>query len=340
MYIKLEEVLKISINKKILLLGLIPIIALILGMVKQDESIDTESKYLVPLGHIVGIKANTDGVLVLGYDESNIEYIGGVEIGDNIVGIDGERIESSKEITQIINNKKEDNIDILIDRNGQRIKETIRVKREGDTYKLGLWVRDKISGIGTMTYYDPQDRSFGALGHAIKDADTNQLIKVKEGNIYSSKNIEIKKGNDIEVGKINGDFETSELVGNFSINDKFGINGNLTKYNNGESYKILQIGNENDIKVGPATIMFEDKNKKIKEYKIEIRKINTNNKENSKDMMIEVVDKGLLEYTGGIVQGMSGAPIIQNNKIVGAVTHVFVDNSKIGYGIFINKMIK
>lgn len=334
-----KEGLDIIKNKKLYLSVLTIVVVMSLGTIRK-ESDREEDKYLVPLGNIIGIRAKTDGVLILGNEDNESELIGGIKTGDTLLRVDGKNVYSNKDVINILNDKKCSNVDISIDRDGQLINKNINVKKEGDEYRLGLWARDKISGVGTMTYYDPQNKNFGALGHAIKDNDTKQLIKVKEGNIYRAKNIDVIKGNEKEVGQILGEFDTNNSIGDFSVNNKFGINGKLLTYDNDKSYKLLKVGDEKDIKLGPAQILFENKDKKIEEYSIEIKKINSRSEKNGKDMIIEVVDERLLEYTGGIVQGMSGAPIIQNNKIIGAITHVFIDNSKIGYGIFINKMIK
>lgn len=340
MYMKIKEVLFITKNKQIIIIILCIISIFSLVNLKQEKYEKKEVKYIIPLGNIIGISANTDGVLVLGNEDSESEFVDGVKIGDTLISVDGIKIYSNTDVKNILNEKKDSSVDIVIDRDGEIIRKNIDVKKEGDNYRLGLWVRDKISGIGTMTYYDPENKCFAALGHAIKDNDTKQLIKVKEGEIYNSKNINIVKGSNKTVGQIIGEFDTNNSIGNFTVNNKFGINGNLLTYDNDKSYKLLKVGNEKDIKLGPAKIMFENKDKNIEEYSIEIKKINRVSEKSGKDMVIEVVDERLLEYTGGIVQGMSGAPIIQNNKIIGAITHVFIDNSKIGYGVFINKMIK
>ena len=190
-----------------------------------------------------------------------------------------------------------------------------------------------------MTFYNPEDNTFSAIGHAIKDIDTNELIKVKNGNIYNAKDIEIIKGDDGCVGQIKANFNVDKSIGNFNNNDDFGINGKLTTYDNGGKHKILEVSDKKDVRAGPASILFQNKDGIIEEYKVVIKKINNKDRKYGKDMIVEIVDDRLIDYTGGIIQGMSGAPIIQNNKIIGALTHVFLDNSKIGYGIFIDKMI-
>lgn len=324
--------------KKFYLLSIITISMFILGIARVNSSEKKEVKYLIPLGNIVGIRANTDGILVL-ENEEGVDYIDSIKSGDNIVSIEGKRVYSSKDVKKIINHCNKDFVDVLVDRDGEYIQKEVKLKKSGDEYKLGLWIRDKISGIGTMTFYKPKDNTFAAIGHAIKDMDTNELIKVKSGNIYNAKDIEIIKGDNGCVGQIKANFNVDKSIGNFTDNDDFGINGKLTTYDNEGKHKILEVSDNKNVKVGPASILFQNKDGIIEEYKVVIKKINNKDRKYGKDMIVEIVDDRLIDYTGGIIQGMSGAPIIQNNKIIGALTHVFLDNSKIGYGIFIDKMI-
>lgn len=299
---------------------------------------DIDKKYVYPLGNVVGIRASTDGVLVIGYEEDDIEYIGGLKIGDIINKINGENIDNSRDVSNILNNLKADEIKVGFIRNNEYKEENIKVKYEDNTYRLGLWVRDKVSGIGTMTFYDPSSDTFFAIGHAITDVDTNKLLKIKEGYLYNANNLDIIKGNLQTVGKINAEFDLSQAIGEFNNNSNFGIYGNLlgkAKVNS----NIIELGKEEDVKIGDAVIFFEDENRNIRTYDIVIEKIISNNSLD-RDMVIKVTDKDLINYTGGIVQGMSGVPIIQNNKLIGSITHVFKNNPKKGYGIFISEMIQ
>ncbi|HSQ88442.1 SpoIVB peptidase S55 domain-containing protein [Romboutsia sp.] len=309
-----------------------------LSMETMMNSNKDEIKYVYPLGKVVGVKATTDGVLVIGYEEDNIEYIGGIQKGDNIVKINGQKINNSQDITNTLNKLEKDDIDITFERNNKYITEAVKIKRKNGKSKLGLWVRDKISGIGTVTFYDPINYKFKAIGHAITDVDTNEFLKIKQGNIYNPISINITKGNYNKVGQIKAEFSTSNPIGNFDDNSNFGISGNLTgKINN--DMQLVEVGKREDVNLGKASILFEDKNRNIITYDIRIESFVENDK-NDRDMVIEVVDENLINYTGGIIQGMSGAPIIQNNKIIGALTHVFKDNHKKGYGVFIDEMIE
>lgn len=321
-----------------IVLSIILIICLSMFKIIKLEN-KKDKKYLVPLGNIVGIKANTDGILVLDNEDSSIDYVDGVKPGDNIISLDGVKIYSNKDVKKFLKCNKKNSVEVLFDRGGNKILKKIPVKKINNEFKLGIWIRDKISGIGTMTFYNPQNNTFSALGHPIKDIDTDELIKVKSGEIYKAKEISIDKGLTYKIGQIKANFDEDNLIGKFKKNNTFGISGKLMTYNTEVNEKMLEVCDSKDIKLGLAKILFQNKFGKVEEYKINIKKIKYNNKKNDKDMVIEVVDDKLINYTGGIVQGMSGAPIIQNNKIIGALTHVFIDNPKIGYGIFIDKMI-
>lgn len=299
---------------------------------------NTNSKYVYPLGKVVGLKADTDGVLVVGYEEDDVEYIGSIKKGDNIVKINGEKIKNTDQVKDILKDSKKDEIDVTFERDNEYLNQKIKLKYEKDKYKLGLWVRDKVSGIGTVTFYDPENDKFKAIGHAITDVDTNELLKIKQGYIYNPTSLEIIKGNYNKVGQIKGEFSTKNPIGKFSKNSNFGISGNMIGEKN-KFNQLVEVGDSKNVKPGKAYLLFEDENRNISSYDIEIEEI-LNDKNNDRDMLIQVIDQRLINYTGGIVQGMSGAPIIQDNKIIGAITHVFKNNSKKGYGIFINEMIE
>lgn len=304
-------------------------------MMNSDKG---ETKYVYPFGKVVGIKATTDGVLVVGYEEENIEYIGGIQKGDNIVKINGQKINNSQDITNILDKLEKDKVDITFERNNKCTTEIVKIKRHDGKAKLGLWVRDKISGLGTITFYDPINSKFKAIGHAITDVDTSEFLKIKQGNMYDPRSVEITKASDSKIGQIKGEFSTLNLIGDFSNNSNFGISGNMTgKINN--NMQLIEVGKRQDVNLGKASIFFEDKNRNITSYDICIESFVEDNK-NDRDMVIEILDEKLINYTGGIIQGMSGAPIIQNNKIIGALTHVFRDNPKKGYGVFIDQMIE
>ena len=216
------------------------------------------------------------------------------------------------------------------------------VQTSTNEYKLGLWVRDSEAGVGTVSFYEPSTKSFGALGHGITDMDTEQLINISSGEFITTKILNIVKGESGNPGRIQGTIDNQKNIGIISKNTKFGVYG---KVDNLSSLKIdtskeMEVALRDEIKTGKATIMCSVENDKIEEYEIEIEKIYKENNYDNKSMLIKITDKRLLDKTGGIIQGMSGSPIIQNRKFVGAVTHVLVNNPTEGYGVFGDIMIK
>ena len=175
-------------------------------------------QYVYPLGNIIGIKADTEGALVIGFEDDDVEYIGGLKIGDNIISIENEKINNSEDIGNILNNLCMDEVKVTYDRDNKIKSSIIKTKYENNKYKLGVWVRDRISGIGTLTFYNPKTNEFYAIGHGICDMDTDKLLKIKEGNIYKTYGIEILKKNKKNIGQIKGIVNYNNSVGNFSIN--------------------------------------------------------------------------------------------------------------------------
>lgn len=309
---------------------------------RELESINISNKniekYVYPLGNVVGIKATTDGVLVVGYEEDDVEYIGSIQKGDNIVKINNKKIENINQVNEILQSTKENKVTVVFERDGEYKSEVLKLKGENGKNKLGLWVRDKVSGIGTLTFYDPTNSKFKAIGHAITDVDTNELLKIKQGYIYNPNYIEIIKSNENKIGYIKGEFNTEKPIGKFSNNTNFGISGSILGEKN-NFLQLVKVGNSKDIKLGSAYILFEDEDRNISTYDINIEEIIKYEK-NSNNIVVRITDKDLINLTGGIVQGMSGAPIIQDNKIIGAITHASKYNPKKGYGIFIDEMIE
>lgn len=307
------------------------IIFLFLNFNREDK------KYVYVLGNVVGIKATTDGVLVLDYEEDDIEYTDKLKKGDRILYINDQKIKSSQNIYDILNKLKSDTVDITFERDGKIIKKSIKTKEKEGIYKLGLWVRDKISGIGTMTCYDFQSGLFYAVGHPICDFDIDKLLKINKGNIYNLSDIKISKANDDKIGEIKGNFESKNEIGYFSKNFDYGIEGDLREdlFHIDEN-RILEIASFDEIKSGKADILFELEKNKASYYDIYIGNID----QKTQSFEIEIIDKNLINYTGGIIKGMSGSPIIQNGKIIGAVTHVLSNKPTKGYGISIENMMK
>lgn len=324
------------------LLGFIPIKSISVSKIKDLE--------VYPGGLNVGIKISTKGVLVVGH--SNIDSVegkiespakaSGIELGDIITKINGEEIENSRDLSQKIGNLEEDKISIEYMRNGINNKKELELQKENDEYKLGLWVRDSTAGIGTLTFYDKKSNLFGALGHPITDGDTNRPFNIKEGNLLNSSIISIKKGEKGSPGELKGLFlNERKNIGKIDKNTESGIFGaGSDDLINNIYNKPIKVGFRSEIKEGPAKIITTIDENGPKAYDIEILKLLSQEEPGAKSMVIKVVDEELLEKTGGIVQGMSGSPIIQDDRLIGAVTHVLINKPDIGYGIYIEWMLK
>jgi stage IV sporulation protein B len=302
-------------------------------------SILAYSEYIIAGGENIGIEINSKGIMVVGLYEINGKYTAkdaGIKVGDIITTINNQEVTSIEKMTEIIKNAK-DKIEIDYIRDNKQNHTTLELtKDENDTYKTGLYVKDQIKGIGTLTYIDPKTKLFGALGHEIIEKSTGKILDAKDGHIYDSKVTNIEKSTNGNPGEKNAVFKEN-TIGKINENTNKGIFGTYeSDINNNKLYKVAQ---PEEIKTGEATILTVLNNEEIKEYKINIIKI-SNTKDKTKNMLFEINDKELLEKTGGIIQGMSGSPIIQNNLIIGAVTHVVVDSPTKGYGIFITNMLE
>ncbi len=306
---------------------------------------------VVPLGNAVGLKLYTSGVLVVGMteiqgDDNNKHkpYENtGIEEGDMIISIDENTITCTADLLDTVNKSKGKELNLEYVREGEKLQTTITpIKGTDNSYKLGLWVRDAAAGVGTVSFYEPSTKTFAALGHGIVDIDTGKILNIAKGDFITTKIVSIIKGKKGNPGKIQGSIENQTVIGQIYKNTEFGVYGKLTNINtlNIDMSKSLEIASREEIKEGKATIMCTLENNKTKEYEVEIQKIYKNNNENNKSMLLKVTDKELLEKTGGIIQGMSGSPIIQNGKIIGALTHVLVNDPQTGYGVFADLMIK
>ena len=301
---------------------------------------------VIPIGKAIGMKLYTKGVLVVGMSEIEGQKPyenSGIETGDKIIEINDTKINTTDELIECVNNSKGKSVEIkYISNNQEEIASIEPVKTSDNEYKLGLWVRDAAAGVGTLTFYEPSTGEFGALGHGINDVDTYDLIDIASGELVSTDIIDIVKGEDGSPGEIRGTIDNGYTLGKIYKNTGFGIYGsinNIAKLNLSHSQE-LEVANRNEITTGKAEIICELENGKSQSYEIEIERIFLDNNQNNKSMLIKVTDEELLEKTGGIIQGMSGAPIIQNGKFIGAVTHVLVNDAKTGYAVFADLMIK
>ncbi len=298
------------------------------------------SDKLILGGQNIGIEVKTKGILVIGLYEINGQLVAkesGIQKGDYITKVNNNSINSISDFTNQIN-KDDDKTEIDIEyiRKGKSYQGSLNIVNDNGEYKTGLYVKDTITGIGTLTYIDPNTKSFGALGHEVADKNTNEILKVNDGSIYYSYITGITKS-------ING--TPGEKDANYNSEIKYGIiNENTTKGIFGEyigninSDNLYEVADNDEIKIGKANIFTVIDGENVESFEIEIEKINLNDK--TKNIVFKITDEKLLSKTGGIVQGMSGSPIVQNDKIIGAVTHVIVNDCTKGYGIFITNMLE
>ena len=317
--------------------------------VKEVSANLIDGTEVIPLGDLVGMKLYTNGILVVGmseiYGEDDKVYkpyeSSGIKEGDKIVKIDDQEIQSTEDLIQCINSSKGEDLRITYIHKNETIETSITpVQTEKNAYKIGLWVRDTAAGIGTATFYDAKTKKIATLGHGIQDIDTEELIDISKGELTSTDIVSIQKGEEGEAGRIQGTIEEQETIGTINRNTYYGVYGELTNTNLFKNRKSVKIAPRNEIQLGDAELMCEINNNEVKSYKIKIKKIYLNNNSNNKSMLIEIVDNDLLEQTGGIIQGMSGSPIIQNGKLIGALTHVLIQKPKEGYAVFAEQMIK
>jgi stage IV sporulation protein B len=335
----------------LLLLAVIGLAGKLLPGDTEEATVEVVAEQvLVPGGQSVGVKMDVSGVLVVGLEEITTEdgekvnpgLISGLEIGDMVLEVDGTEVSNADEVQSLVNNIQ-NVVKLKIKRNDQV--KTVNVNpvksAEDGLYKLGIWVKDKTAGIGTLTYYDPDSNTFGALGHGIVDSQTNAILSVESGELLQAEVQEVEEGKKGEPGEIKGIFyNASSPLGNLVHNSEFGVFGIAADEIVNPLYsEPLVVATREQVVTGPAYILTTLENNQIGRYQIEIEKVEDQDAPQDKSMVIRVTDEVLLAESGGIVQGMSGSPILQNNRIVGAVTHVFIDDPSRGYGVFIEWML-
>lgn len=299
------------------------------------------SDYIIPGGENIGIKVNSKYVTIVGFYKVGNTYIGedaGFQVGDKITSIENETVTSIDSMIELVDKYKEkDTIQVNLIRNGKELSTNLILKiDENGVYKTGLYVKDQINGIGTLTYIDPGTNIYGALGHEIADKTTLQKVEIKDGKIFKSEITGIKPSKDGEPGEKKAKLFMDDILGDIKSNEESGIFGTFTESVSNED--AIAVGRPNDVKLGKAVIRTVVDGNQVGEYEIEILEIDKNSA--TKNILFKITDKELLEKTGGVVAGMSGSPIIQDNKIIGAITHVIVNDSDKGYGIFIITMLE
>lgn len=296
------------------------------------------SNYIIPGGQTLGIEVKNKGVMIIGFYRVNgrLNNNNNLKVGDVIVKVNNNEVNSIDNLLkEIENNIKDNKINITLKRDNKIVEKEIELEKVNGIYKTGLYVKDSIIGIGTLSYIDPSTKIYGALGHEIIESTTNKLIEVKTGSIFRTSITTIDKSINGVAGTKNAKFYNNINYGTVVKNTNKGIYGMYTS--DISNYDTMEVANYKDIELGNAYIRTVISGEEIKTYEIEIDKINNND---TKNIHFKIVSEELIDKTGGIVQGMSGSPIIQNNKIIGAVTHVVVDNPTTGYGILITNMLE
>lgn len=321
-------------------LGVLPLKTIKVHTVEKQE--------VLVSGSPVGIYMETKGVLVIesgeitdreGIRRTPAEHI--IQSGDYICEIDGKVLTGKRQLMQLVRENQGEPMELQVIRHQETIKlEMTPVETEDGSYKLGIWVRDNIQGIGTLTYVEPNG-TFGALGHGISDADTGERLEISDGNLYRADILSIRKGTAGTPGELRGviNYREENRIGTICGNSQYGIRGQMEPGKYTESMKKIPTGLKQEIQTGKAEIRC-DIGDGIREYQCEILEIDSNARDTNKCFVLRITDDDLLSRTGGIVQGMSGSPVLQNGKLIGAITHVFVNDPTKGYGIFIENMME
>ena len=291
---------------------------------------------LIPVGQVIGLELRNDTVCVAAFDETLGAQAkkAGLKIGDELLNIDGRTIDSAEDVRQALEHS-DGQIRLRILRDNKEQELFVRPQITSDGPRLGVYLRQGITGIGTVTWYDPASGRFGTLGHGVNTAK-GDLVDMTGGNIYPASVLSVKRGKCGEPGQLRGGVDCPQALGTLDKNTQRGVFGSTQTPWEGTP---LEIASRSEIRPGKATIRSTVCGKEVRDYSVEILKVYPETRAEGRNMLIRVTDPALLEATGGIVQGMSGSPIIQNGKLIGAVTHVLVNDPTTGYGIFIENML-
>ena len=320
--------------------ALLAALLLIPAFAAEADAVTTQSRRLVPVGRTVGIKLFSRGILVVGLTEgASPARSCGLEAGDVILSCNGSTVSSTEQFQSMVSAGEE--LALQVDREDSRTAVTVQPERNDQgAYAIGAWVRDSMAGIGTMTYYDPESGIFGALGHGVTDTDTACLMPFASGSILPSAVKAVKRGEPGSAGELRGDFQLSTDLGGLFANTDRGIFGRLAspEYLPPQA-EALPVAPAAEVTSGPAVIRSNVAGEEVRDYAVELTRLSPGGND-PRQLLVTVTDPALLAATGGIVQGMSGSPIIQDGKLVGAVTHVLLNDPTRGYGIFIENMLE
>ena len=315
-------------------------LVLLLSLFILPLNILAYSDYVIASGENIGIKLNSNGILIVGTYKINEEDPGseaGLKVGDIIYKIDDKKVNNIEDMVNAVNSSDDKTVKIYYQRQDKEYSTDLSLYDIDGNLKTGLYVKDSIMGVGTLTFIDPETKKFGALGHEIIESTTGDILDIESGTIFESTVTGITKSNDGVPGEKNATFDTSKIDGKVNKNTNKGIFGNYIS--NIDNQNLYKVATSKEVKKGPAKILTVLEENRVAEYEINITKV-TDTKDDIKNLVFDITDDKLISKTNGIVQGMSGSPIIQGEYIIGAVTHVFVDNPLKGYGIFITNMLE
>lgn len=293
-------------------------------------------QYLIPVGQVIGLELLDNSVTVAAFDEAlgSKAREAGLREGDKILAIDGKNITCAEDVKKALTCSN-GRVKLKLERKGKQETLTLSPLITKDGPKLGVFLKQGVTGIGTVTWYDPGTKQFGSLGHGVNGSD-GSILNMVSGTAYEARIVSVKQGRPGEPGLLRGAVTGSQAVGSLQHNTSRGLFGTTEAGWQGQA---LPVAADDEVKTGPATILSTVDGNGVREYSVEICKIYPQTKSGDKNMLLKVTDPALLAATGGIVQGMSGSPIIQDGKLVGAVTHVLVNQPDTGYGIFIENML-
>ena len=305
------------------------------------------TRYVVPLGSAVGIKLFSEGVLVVGFTDvttaegpANPARESGLREGDVITRLDGRAVSTIEEVQQVLTRQGDRAVSLTVRRDGREREMTVQAARcaADGAWRLGAWIRDSMAGVGTLTFADPDTGLFGALGHGVSDADTAVLLSLQSGAVTPAAVAGVVKGADGSPGQLRGAFDQDRDLGTLFANTERGVFGYLTDPGS-LTGRALPVAEPDQVHPGPATILANVSGTEVAAYSAEILKV-FDHAADSRDLMLRVTDRRLLDQTGGIVQGMSGSPILQDGRLAGAVTHVLIDHADRGYGVLACHMLE
>lgn len=326
------------------LLGLIPL---------KDVTVEIrEDLRVYPGGQAVGVALQTEGVLVVGVSDLtggvSPARLAGIKAGDVILQANGKALASAEELTELVRAGGERPLPLLIRRGESQLRLTLEPRKDGSSgsYRIGAWVRDSTAGVGTLSFYGQLEEGgatrYGALGHAITDTDTQQILHVSHGELMAADVVDVRRGVAGTPGELKGSFlREHNVLGDIRLNNSYGLYGELSQtpvhplYPDG-----LPIGRRDAVHTGPASILCTVEGNEMQEYAVEIVEVARQSAPAQRSMILRVTDERLLARTGGVVQGMSGSPILQDGRLIGAVTHVFVNDPTMGYGLFVEWMLQ